>query len=93
VGYVVFPGGFGTLDELFEALTLIQTDKVTDFPVVLFGTKYWGGMVDWMMQNMLANGMISPGDEKLFTVTDDPAEAVRAIDECRRRLHVTVVDS
>ena len=93
VGYVVFPGGFGTLDELFEALTLIQTDKVTDFPVVLFGTKYWGGMVDWLMQTMLAGGMISPGDEKLFTVTDDPAEAVRAIDDSRRRLHITVVDS
>jgi len=93
VGYVVFPGGYGTLDELFEALTLIQTDKVTDFPVVLFGTKYWSGLVDWMMATMLAEGKISPGDEKLFTVTDDPYEAVRAINDCRKRLGVTVVES
>ncbi|MES2305422.1 MAG: TIGR00730 family Rossman fold protein [Gemmatimonadota bacterium] len=93
VGYVVFPGGFGTLDELFEALTLIQTDKISDFPVVLFGTKYWGGMVDWLKETMLAEGKISSTDMLLFTVTDDPAEAVRAIEECRKRLNVTVVDS
>jgi len=93
VGYVVFPGGYGTLDELFEALTLIQTDKVTDFPVVLFGTKYWGGMVDWLMQTMLAEGKISSGDEKLFIVTDDPHEAVRAINDSRKRLNITMVDS
>ena len=93
VGYVVFPGGFGTLDELFEALTLIQTDKVTDFPVVLFGTKYWGGLVDWMTATMLAEGKISPEDQLLFTVTDDPYEAVRAINDCRHRRHVTVVES
>lgn len=93
VGYVVFPGGYGTLDELFEALTLIQTDKVTDFPVVLFGTKYWGGMVEWLTNTMLAEGKISPADTKLFTITDDPYEAVRAINDCRKRLNVTVVDS
>ena len=93
VGYVVFPGGYGTLDELFEALTLIQTKKVTDFPVVLFGTKYWSGMVDWLMNTMLAEGKLSPGDEQLFTVTDDPYEVVRCINDCRRRLHITVVGS
>jgi uncharacterized protein (TIGR00730 family) len=92
IGFVVFPGGYGTLDELFEALTLIQTDKVTDFPVVLFGTKYWGGLVDWLMGTMLAEGKISPGDERMFTVTDDPAEVVRIIIETRRRLGIRSVE-
>jgi uncharacterized protein (TIGR00730 family) len=89
IGFVVFPGGYGTLDELFEALTLIQTDKVTDFPVVLFGSAYWGGLVDWMRVQMLETGKISPGDENLFTVTDDPHQAVRALLDCRRRLGIT----
>lgn len=88
IGFVVFPGGFGTLDELFEALTLIQTDKVTDFPVVLFGSEYWSGLVEWMRVRMLEGGMISPGDENLFTVTDDPHHAVRALMDCRRRLGI-----
>lgn len=90
LGFVVFPGGFGTLDELFEALTLIQTDKVTDFPVVLFGDGYWTGLVDWMRVHMLEAGMISPGDEQLFTVTSDPHHAVRTILDCRRRMGISV---
>jgi uncharacterized protein (TIGR00730 family) len=73
-GFVVFPGGFGTMDELWEALTLIQTGKITEFPVVLVGTDYWRGMVDWVRERMLAEGNISPGDIELFTLTDDPAE-------------------
>ena len=73
-GFVVFPGGFGTLDELFESLTLIQTDKIREFPVILVGTDYWQGMVDWISEKLLAEGKISPGDEHLFTVTDDPLE-------------------
>jgi uncharacterized protein (TIGR00730 family) len=93
IGFVVFPGGFGTLDELFEALTLIQTDKVTDFPVVLFGTEYWRGLTDWIRDRLIAEGMISPGDERLFTVTDDPAVVVRTILDCRARLGITSVDS
>ena len=64
IGFVVFPGGFGTLDELFESLTLIQTGKVTDFPVVLFGTEYWRGMVDWIHQRMVDDGYISTPDRK-----------------------------
>jgi uncharacterized protein (TIGR00730 family) len=92
IGFVVFPGGFGTLDELFEALTLIQTDKVTDFPVVLFGSAYWGGMVDWIRDRLLADGMISPGDEHLFTVTDDPATVVKTIMDTRARLGITAVE-
>jgi uncharacterized protein (TIGR00730 family) len=73
-GFVVFPGGFGTLDELFEALTLIQTDKVHEFPVILFGSSYWSGLVEWIRERPLGDGKISPGDLDLFTVTDDPLE-------------------
>lgn len=75
--FVVFPGGFGTLDELFEALTLIQTGKMTSFPVVLVGRDYWGGLVDWIRNRMVADRKINPEDAFLFTVTDDPQEVVR----------------
>jgi uncharacterized protein (TIGR00730 family) len=78
-GFVVMPGGFGTLDELFEALTLAQTRKVTSFPVVLFGTSYWGGLVDWLRDTMLADGKISAADLEMFTLTDDVDEAVSYI--------------
>jgi hypothetical protein len=77
--FVVMPGGFGTMDELFEALTLIQTGKVREFPVVLVGREYWGGLVDWMRERMLADGMISPEDLELLEVTDDPGHAVALI--------------
>ena len=73
-GFVVFPGGYGTMDELWEALTLIQTGKITEFPVVLVGSDYWRGLVDWVGERMLAEGNISPGDVDLLTLTDDPAE-------------------
>jgi uncharacterized protein (TIGR00730 family) len=73
-GFVVFPGGYGTMDELFEALTLTQTGKITEFPVVLFGSAYWGGVVEWLQERMLAEGNISPEDLDLFSVVDDPAE-------------------
>jgi uncharacterized protein (TIGR00730 family) len=73
-GFVVFPGGFGTLDELFEALTLIQTDKVHEFPVILFGSSYWSGLVEWIRERPLGEGKISAGDLDLFAVTDDPLE-------------------
>ena len=76
-GFVIFPGGFGTLDELFEALTLIQTGKILDFPVVLFDTDYWGELVDWIQSELLADGMVSPEDLELLHVTDDPEETVR----------------
>ena len=77
--FIIFPGGFGTLDELFEALTLIQTGKIRDFPVVLFGSDYWAGMLDWIKRVMLEEGKISPEDLELLVVTDSPAEAVRLI--------------
>jgi uncharacterized protein (TIGR00730 family) len=73
-GFVVFPGGYGTLDELFESLTLIQTDKIHEFPVILMGTDYWSGLVDWLCAKPLGEGKISAGDEQLFTLTDDPYE-------------------
>jgi uncharacterized protein (TIGR00730 family) len=78
-GFVIFPGGFGTLDELFEALTLIQTGKILDFPVVLIGRAYWADAVDWVKDELLDHGMISRGDVALLRLTDDPAEAVETI--------------
>lgn len=79
-GYVVMPGGFGTMDELFEALTLAQTGKVTTFPIVLFGTQYWGGLVDWLRDTMLPDGKIGEKDLELVHLTDDPEDAVAWFD-------------
>jgi uncharacterized protein (TIGR00730 family) len=79
MAFMVFPGGFGTMDELFEALTLIQTGKVRHFPVVLFGREYWNGLVDWLQARVVEEGKIDHGDLKLFHVTDDPAEAAQII--------------
>jgi len=76
-GFVFFPGGFGTLDELFEALTLIQTGKIRHFPVVLFGRDYWHGLYDWLLSSVAAGGKVAPRDLDLFKITDDPRE-VRA---------------
>jgi uncharacterized protein (TIGR00730 family) len=77
--FIIFPGGFGTLDELFEALTLIQTGKVRNFPVILFGSEYWAGLLGWIKERMLAEGKIAPGDLDLLVVTDSPEEAVRIV--------------
>lgn len=79
LGYVVLPGGFGTMDEFFEALTLIQTRKIKDFPIVLMGRDYWGGLVRWIKRTMVAEGTISPEDPDLFYLTDDPVEAAMVI--------------
>jgi uncharacterized protein (TIGR00730 family) len=78
-GFVVFPGGFGTADELFESLTLIQTGKVEHFPVVLFGSEYWSPLLDWMRERALPAGTVSPADLELLTVTDDPEAAVKMV--------------
>jgi uncharacterized protein (TIGR00730 family) len=75
-GFIVLPGGFGTMDELFEALTLAQTGKVTSFPIVLFGTAYWGGLVDWLRETMLADGKVGAADIDMLHVTDDIDEAI-----------------
>jgi len=77
--YIIFPGGFGTLDELFEALTLIQTGKINQFPVVLFGRHYWAGLVRWLTARALGERKISPGDVDLVLLTDDPGEAADAV--------------
>lgn len=77
--FIIFPGGFGTLDELFEALTLIQTGKIYRFPVILFGRYYWAGLLRWLQARVLTEGKISDGDLDLMLVTDDPAEAAQAI--------------
>jgi uncharacterized protein (TIGR00730 family) len=85
-GFVIFPGGFGTLDELFESLTLIQTGKVLHFPVVLFDRDYWEGMLAWLRERPLAGGMISADDIELLNLTDSPEEAVaRVVDAYERR--------
>jgi uncharacterized protein (TIGR00730 family) len=84
-GFVIFPGGFGTLDELFEALTLIQTGKALNFPVVLFNTEFWNGLLSWIRGDLLAEGLISPEDLDLLHVTNDPEEVVQVVIECYER--------
>jgi uncharacterized protein (TIGR00730 family) len=81
-GFVMMPGGFGTLDEMFEALTLIQTGKVFNFPVVLFGKEHWSGLVEWINERLLPEGLVSGEDEELLFETDDPKEAVKLVVEC-----------
>jgi uncharacterized protein (TIGR00730 family) len=83
--FVVFPGGFGTIDEMFEALTLIQTDKIRHFPVLLVGTDYWSGLIDWLREKMLGEGKISPADMELFEVTDDPARILQVVNSAVHR--------
>jgi len=85
IGFIMFPGGFGTMDELFEALTLVQTNRTENFGVVLFGTQYWQGLVEWLKEPMQERGYISPDDLDLMEITDDPAQAVETI---TRRLHM-----
>ena len=87
LAFVIFPGGFGTFDELFEALTLIQTKKIRNFPVVLFGTKYWTAMMDWLRAEVLAGGKISEHDLDLFHVTDSPTEVVEIVIRSQSSLH------
>ncbi len=79
VAFIIFPGGFGTLDELFEALTLIQTGKISQFPVILFGRHYWAGLLRWLQTRVLTERKISQGDMDLMLLTDDPAEAAAAV--------------
>src|SRR5258705_8376341 len=90
LGFVIFPGGFGTLDELFEALTLIQTKKIRNFPVVLFGSDYWAGMLNWIRDFAMKEGKVSENDLKLLHLTDSPAEVVKIIVDSQSSLRMDV---
>ena len=86
MGYVVFPGGFGTLDEFFEALTLIQTQKIREFPVILYGSKFWKGLIDWLKDQVLTTGCIDEEDLLLFHIVDSPEEVLPIIQEHFHRI-------
>ncbi|HET9479988.1 MAG TPA: TIGR00730 family Rossman fold protein [Pyrinomonadaceae bacterium] len=86
LGFVIFPGGFGTFDELFEALTLIQTKKIRNFPVVLFGSSYWSGLLDWLRQVVLTDGKISSHDLRMFHVTDSPKDVLEFLNRSQSSL-------
>ncbi|MFG2090615.1 MULTISPECIES: TIGR00730 family Rossman fold protein [unclassified Spirillospora] len=91
--FVVLPGGFGTLDELFEAITLVQTRKITRFPIVLVGTEFWGGLIEWIRSTMLPSAKISAHDLDLIHVTDDPEEAVRVIVDGHTRAEQEIIEA
>jgi uncharacterized protein (TIGR00730 family) len=93
VGFVILPGGFGTLDELFEALNLVQTRKIHNFPLILVGRAYWQGLLDWLRTVVLAEGKIGPEDLALLTLTDEPAEVCRVIQEAYVRADSQVLGS
>ncbi len=89
IAFLIFPGGFGTIDELFESLTLVQTEKIKHFPIVLFGSKYWKGLIDWARTRLLKEGCISKEDISLLSIADSPKEASRIIiNNCRRRGYI-----
>jgi len=88
IGFVFMPGGFGTLDEFFEVITLVQTQRIPEFPLILFGKKHWRGLIRWMKQNLEDSRFVGPGDLELFKVTDDPQEAIDIILDYERRVGV-----
>ena len=90
VGYVITPGGFGTMDEFFEALTLMQTGKIRRFPIIMFGKDYWDGLIKWMKDTLIPSGTISKEDMNLFCITDDPEEVVRIIEESYEKQHAAI---
>lgn len=92
LGFIIFPGGFGTFDELFEALTLIQTKKIRDFPVVLFGSAYWNGLINWIGDVVLKDGKISQRDLRLLHVTDSPEEVVEIVTRSQSQVDKLVSD-
>lgn len=84
VAFVIFPGGFGTLDELFEALTLVQTHKIDTFPIILFGSEYWKGLIDWMKNTLVVEKTISSEDFELFQLFDDTTEICNLLKKCSK---------
>ena len=86
--FIIMPGGFGTLDEFFEPVTLIQTDKIKPFPVIMVGKKYWSGMVDWMKNTLLKGGKVTPEDMKIFEIVDTTDEVMKAVKEGMKRLNL-----
>ena len=90
VGYVITPGGFGTMDEFFEALTLMQTGKIRRFPIIMFGTDYWDDLLKWMRKTLIPAGTISKEDMSLFCITDDPEEVIRIIEESYEKQHAAI---
>ena len=93
VGFVFMPGGFGTLDEFFEVLTLVQTQRIPHFPMILVGKKFWSGLLEWMREELQRRKFISEGDTQLFNVTDDPQEVVNIIIEYQRTVGITPIVS
>ena len=87
LAFIIFPGGFGTFDELFEALTLIQTKKIRNFPVVLFDSKYWRGLLDWFQQQVLPGGKIADNDMRIFHLTDSPQQVIEILNRSQSSLH------
>lgn len=92
LGFIIFPGGFGTFDELFEALTLIQTKKIRNFPIILFGTEYWSGLLNWLKDVVVTDGKIGEHDFRLFHITDSPEEVVRIVTGTQDQLDNLVSD-
>ncbi len=92
LGFIIFPGGFGTFDELFEALTLIQTRKIRNFPIILFDSRYWTGMLDWLRDTVMAEGKISENDFQMLQITDSPSEVVEMVRRSQSSLAEFVTD-
>lgn len=84
IGFVIFPGGFGTIDELFESLTLVQTNKISPFPIILFGKEYWSGLIDWIRTTLISNNTIAPEDMDLISIVDDTEDVCRILRDHRR---------
>jgi uncharacterized protein (TIGR00730 family) len=89
VAFIFMPGGFGTLDEFFELVTLVQTQRIPRFPLILVGKSFWKGLLSWIDSTLVKNALISPGDKELFSLTDDPDEVLEIVMEFRKRLGVT----
>jgi uncharacterized protein (TIGR00730 family) len=93
IGFIIFPGGFGTMDELFEAATLVQTQKIAPFPIILFGSEYWEGLVDWMKNTLILQGTVSSDDLELFHIVDTPGEVCSLLKHHMKALGLANMDT